>query len=186
VKLWIAAALLLLAACSPKGDLYVVRTSQGEIEVEVFRDWAPNGAARFLELVNARYYDGARFFRVLPNFVAQVGLAGDPAVTAQWVDKTIPDDPKKESNRRGTLCFAKSGRPNSASTQIFINKVDNQRLDEMGFVPFGRVVRGLEVVDRLYHRYGESPNQGRIIAEGNTYLQKDFPQLDYIVSISPD
>ena len=155
-----------------------------QIEVEVFRSWAPNGAARFLELANARYYDGARFFRVVPGFVVQFGLAADPALNAAWKDKTIPDDPKKESNRRGTLCFAKTAMPGSATTQIFINLADNARLDGMNFTPFGRVIRGMEIVDAIHAGYGQSPDQGRITAEGNAYLQKDFPKLDFIVSIS--
>lgn len=160
-------------------------TSAGEFTVEVNRAWAPRGADRFYNLVRHGFYDGTRFFRVLDGFVAQFGISGDPAVTRAWEGETIPDDPVERSNERGTLTFATSG-PNSRTTQLFINLADNPRLDGMGFAPIGRVVEGMSVVDDLYAGHGEGaprgegPAQGRIEAEGNAYLEEEFPELDYI------
>jgi peptidyl-prolyl cis-trans isomerase A (cyclophilin A) len=168
-------------------DVFRVRfeTSKGTFVVEVHRAWAPQGADRFYNLVKNGYYDGVRFFRVLEGFVAQFGIHGDPRVNAAWRGKAIPDDPVVESNVRGTLSFAMAG-PHTRTTQVFINLGDNARLDGMGFAPFGRVVEGMEVVDALYAGYGEGaprgagPNQARIQAEGNAYLDREFPQLDYV------
>lgn len=161
-------------------------TSQGDFVIEVTRSWSPNGADRFYNLVKSGFYDEARFFRVLDGFMAQFGINGDPAVQAKWRDANIPDDPVVESNQRGYVTFAKTGLPNSRSTQVFINFADNRNLDEMGFSPFGKVVEGMDVVDKLYSGYGEGapqgfgPDQGRIQEEGNAYLKRDFPKLDYI------
>jgi peptidyl-prolyl cis-trans isomerase A (cyclophilin A) len=154
-------------------------TSRGPVVIEVTRADAPVGADRFYNLVKAHYLDGARFFRVIPGFMAQFGLAGDPAVSKTW-DVPIQDDPVKASNVRGALTFAATGAPNSRSTQLFINFGDNSRLDSQRFAPFGKVVSGMENVDQIYSGYGESPDQGRIEAEGNAYLDKEFPRLDYI------
>jgi peptidyl-prolyl cis-trans isomerase A (cyclophilin A) len=167
---------------------YQVRfqTSKGDFVVEVHRDWAPNGADRFYNLVSNGFYDGVRFFRVIPGFMAQFGVNGDPQVSARWRNATILDDPVVGSNTRGTLSFAATGRPNSRTTQVFINFGDNANLDGMGFAPFGEVVDGMDVVDQLYSGYGEGapngqgPDQNRVQAQGNEYLQSDFPQLDYI------
>ena len=161
-------------------------TSKGEFVIEVQREWAPEGADRFYNLVKNGFYDGVRFFRVLNGFVAQFGIHGDPKVAATWRDERIPDDPVRQSNTRGFVTFATAG-PNTRTTQVFINYGDNSRLDGMGFAPFGRVVLGMEVVDALYAGYGEGPprgqgpNQGRIQAEGNAYLESEFPQLDSVV-----
>jgi len=155
-------------------------TSAGVFEVEVHADWAPNGADRFYNLVKNGYYDGCRFFRVVPGFMVQFGINGDPATQRTWVDATIPDEPVKQGNTRGFITFAKSGAPNSRTTQVFINFKDNSFLNRQGFSPFGRVIGGMEVVDKIYSGYGEQPEQGRIQAEGNTYLTKAFPKLDYI------
>jgi len=162
-------------------NVYQVKfeTSEGDFVVEVHRDWAPIGADRFRELVQAKYYDGARFFRVLPGFVAQFGLAADPAVTRKWRSTPLRDDPVKASNTIGTIVYATAG-PNTRTTQLFINLADNKRLDSDGFAPFGRVVQGMGVVTRLYGGYGERPNQGRIEQQGNAYLMQEFPGLDYI------
>lgn len=164
-------------------DNYKLRlnTSKGDIVFEINRDWAPKGADRLHELVTNGFYDQARFFRVVPNFVVQFGLAGDPAVTGQWMGKRLGDDPVTQSNKRGTLTFATSG-PNSRTTQMFINLNDNTFLDKQGFSPVGAVVEGMDIVDSLYSGYGEQPNQSFIHQQGNQYLEKSFPKLDYIQS----
>ena len=155
-------------------------TSKGEFIVEVHPSWAPKGAARFRELVESGFYDGCRFFRVVPDFVVQFGINGDPKVQAQWRDKTIEDDPVVRSNKRGYVTFATRG-PNTRTTQIFINLNDNSRLDEMGFVPFGAVVSGMSVVDSIESKYRQVADQGRIEAEGNAYLKENFPDMDYVI-----
>jgi peptidyl-prolyl cis-trans isomerase A (cyclophilin A) len=163
--------------------MYKVRldTSAGPIVIEVHRDWAPLGADRFYNLVKNGFYDGARFFRVLPGFMAQIGMNGDPAIQRVWGRANFNDDPVKQSNKRGFVTFAKTGAPNSRSTQFFINFVDNAFLDAQGFAPFGQVTSGMEAADKLYS-YGKCnvPDQGQITAEGNAYLQKEYPKLDFI------
>ncbi|MFQ5688693.1 MAG: peptidylprolyl isomerase [Gemmatimonadota bacterium] len=160
-------------------------TSGGDFVVRVHGEWAPHGADRFYNLARNGFYDGTRFFRVLEGFVAQFGISGDPGLSAVWRDARIPDDPVRESNLRGRLTFATAG-PNTRTTQVFINYADNSQLDGMGFAPFGEVVKGMEVVDGLYGGYGEGapqghgPDQGRIQAEGNEYLEDGFPELDFI------
>jgi peptidyl-prolyl cis-trans isomerase A (cyclophilin A) len=160
-------------------------TSKGVFVVEVRRDNAPRGADRFYNLVKNGFFDDARFFRVISDFMVQFGINGDPAVSAQWRTATIQDDPVKQSNKRGFITFATSG-PNSRTSQVFINFGDNARLDQMGFAPFGQVATGMNVVDQLYAGYGEGapngrgPNQGRVQSEGNAYLTKDFANMDYI------
>jgi len=161
-------------------------TSKGPVVIDVHRDWSPIGADRFYNLVKNGFYDDTRFFRVLDGFMAQIGINGNPSVQSSWRSATIQDDPVKESNKRGFVTFAKSGAPNSRSTQIFVNYRDNTNLDKQGFAPFGQVTSGMDVVDKLYSGYGEGapsgrgPEQGRIQAEGNAYLVKDFPKLDYV------
>lgn len=157
----------------------LLETSEGPVTITVDRSLAPNGAQRFYELVKARYYDGARFYRVVPGFVVQWGAASNPAVTKKY-DVTIPDDPVKASNTRGTVSFAATSQPNSRSTHLFINLGDNAKLDGMGFAPIGRVTSGMENVDKIYPLYGEEPNQDLIADQGNAYLEKNFPHLDYI------
>ena len=160
-------------------------TSKGDVVIEVHRDWAPLGAERFYNLVRSGYFDGVRFFRVIPGFMAQFGIHGDPQVSAAWRDATIPDDPVRQHNTRGTVSFATAG-PGTRTTQLFINYADNNRLDGMGFSPFGQVVEGMMVVDRLHGGYGEGapsgrgPDQSTIQALGNAYLEREFPQLDYV------
>ena len=154
-------------------------TSGGVFVVEVTRAWAPKGADRFYNLVKYGYFDGARFFRVVPNFIVQFGIHADPKINAVWREANITDDPVTQSNRRGSLTFATSG-PNTRTTQLFINFRDNAGLDARGFAPFGQVVSGLEVVDKINAEYGEQPNQGLIQSQGNAYLMKSFPRLDYI------
>ncbi len=165
---------------APDANTFRVRfnTSKGPFVVEVHRDWAPLGAQRFEELVKAGYFNGARFFRVVPNFVVQFGLAGDPAVTKKW-DRPIKDDPVAQTNRVGSVVFATAG-PNTRTTQLFINLRSNQFLDDQGFAPFGMVVEGMDVVQSIYPGYGENPDQGQITTRGNAYLNAAFPKLDYI------
>lgn len=157
-------------------------TSTGDFVIEVHRDWAPVGADRFYNLARSGYFDDVRFFRVLDGFMAQFGIHGEPAVAARWRAQQIPDDPVKQSNTRGMLSFATAGA-NTRTTQLFINFVDNRRLDASGFAPLGQVIEGMEIVDRLHSAYGEgprAPDQGRIQTQGNAYLKQDFPRLDYI------
>jgi peptidyl-prolyl cis-trans isomerase A (cyclophilin A) len=161
-------------------------TSRGDFVVEVYRDWSPYGADRFYYLIKNGFYNNVRFFRVVAGFMAQFGYHGDPQVTSVWSEMNFPDDPVKQSNLRGNVTFAKRGVPNSRTTNIFINLVDNAYLDQMGFSPIGKVVEGMAVVDQLYSGYGDGPpqgngpEQGRIAQEGNEYLNKNFPNLDYI------
>jgi peptidyl-prolyl cis-trans isomerase A (cyclophilin A) len=178
-------SLVFLAACShapqaPAIFRVVFTTSKGPFTVEVHRDWAPNGADHFYELVKSGFFDQNHFFRIVPNFIVQWGIQGDPAVQAKWRDKTIPDDPVMQSNRRGTITFAKTSEANSRATQLFINLGNNPALDAMGFAPFGQVISGLNVVESLYSGYGETPDQNQIQGQGNAYLQSQFPMLDYI------
>jgi peptidyl-prolyl cis-trans isomerase A (cyclophilin A) len=156
-----------------------IDTSRGPVVIEVTRADAPIGADRFYNLVKAKYFDGARFFRVLPGFMAQFGIAADPALTKTW-DVPIQDDPVKTSNVRGTLTFAATAAADSRTTQMFINFADNSRLDSQRFAPIGKVVSGMENVDQIYSGDRENPDQSRIEAEGNAYLEKEFPHLDYI------
>ena len=157
-------------------------TSAGPIVIEVHRDWAPLGADRFYNLVKNGFYDGTRFFRVLPGFMAQIGMNGDPAIQKAWGRANFNDDPVKQSNKRGYVTFAKTSAPNSRSAQVFINFVDNAFLDPQGFAPFGQIVTGMDVVDKLYTGYGRDnvPDQGRITSEGNAYLNKEYAKLDYV------
>ncbi len=168
-----------------------VATTAGDFTMEVHRDWAPIGADRFYNLVRAGFYDNSRFYRVIANRFAQFGIAGDPRTAAVWRSETIADDPVKESNVRGTFAYAMTG-PNARTTQIYINTVDQSgppyNQDRQGFAPFGRVVEGMDVVDKLYSGYGETAGggmrggkQGRIFEEGNAHLDRDFPKLDKLL-----
>jgi len=177
----------LLQGCSsekpgPAQYKVLLQTSRGDVTIEVIRDWAPRGADRFYTLVKDGFYDGAEFFRVIRSpepFMAQFGINGDPKVTEKWANSNLQDDPVTQHNTRGMVSFATAG-PNTRTTQLFINYGDNSRLDATGFSPFGRVMSGMEVVDQFYADYGEDPDQSRIESEGNTYLKKEFPKLDYI------
>ena len=161
-------------------------TSVGAFVVEVTRAWAPNGADRFFNLVKNGFYTDARFFRAIPNFMVQFGIHADPAVSAVWRNAQIPPDPVKQSNKRGYLTYAMGASPSTRTTQVFINFRDNSNLDSMGFAPIGQVSEGMDVVDKISTVYGEGaprgkgPEQGRIQSEGNAYLIKSFPKLDYI------
>jgi peptidyl-prolyl cis-trans isomerase A (cyclophilin A) len=155
-------------------------TSAGVFVIEVHADWAPKGADRFYNLVKNGFYDNCRFFRVMPNFMVQFGINGDPAIQRNWQNATITDEAVKQGNTRGYVSFAKSELPNSRTTQVFINFKDNSGLNRQSFAPFGKVISGMEVVDKIYSGYGQTPQQPRIQAEGNAYLTKNFPKLDYI------
>ena len=154
-------------------------SSAGPFVVEVHRAWAPNAADHFYTLVKNGFYDEARFFRVVPNFMVQFGINADPAVQAKFKN-SIQDDPVKESNKRGYVTFAQTSAPNSRSTQIFVNFKDNGFLDSQRFAPFGQVTSGMDAVDKITAEYGEKPNQGSIQAEGNKYLKASFPKMDYV------
>ena len=178
-----------LTATAPETFEAQFDTTKGKFTIEVTRSLAPNGADRFYNLVKAGYFTDIAFFRVIPGFMCQFGIHGDPAVSAKWRDANITDDPVKGSNTRGTITFATAG-PNTRTTQLFINFGNNTFLDGQGFSPFGRVIEGMDVVDKINSEYGEGapngngPDQSRIQAEGNAYLKKDFPDLDYIKSAS--
>ncbi|HSA54859.1 MAG TPA: peptidylprolyl isomerase [Gemmatimonadaceae bacterium] len=163
-------------------DVFRVRfeTSRGSFVVEARRAWSPNGVDRFHQLVSSGFYDNNRFFRVVPGFIVQFGMHGDPEVNRSWDALTIPDDPVVQQNRRGTVTFAKPDAPNARTTHLFINYADNLSLDAMGFSPIGTVVEGMSVVDNIFPGYEQRPQQPLIAAEGNEYLQREFPDLDFI------
>jgi cyclophilin family peptidyl-prolyl cis-trans isomerase len=163
-----------------------LETTQGGIVIEVKREWAPRGADHFHGLVTSGFYDGVKFHRVLKQFIAQFGINGDPKINELYSRLTIPDDPVKQKNRRGTVTFAKVG-PNSRTTEVFINLRDNTMLDSTGFAPFGRVVEGMDVAAKLAYVYGESSARGgggpdpvKIAQQGNRYLENQYPRLDAI------
>jgi peptidyl-prolyl cis-trans isomerase A (cyclophilin A) len=159
-------------------------TTKGDMLIDVTRAWAPNGADRFYNLVQAGFYDDVAVFRVIGGFMAQLGISNDPKVSNVWRTAKIQDDPVKESNKPGYLTFAMAG-PNTRTTQIFFNFVDNSRLDGMGFAPFGKL-RDLDVLNKLYAGYGEGaprgrgPHQGLLQSKGGPYLKDKFPMLDYV------
>lgn len=209
LALWIGSvAVISLASCRSLGggghpdpnlavpDSFVVRfeTSRGAVDVMARKSWAPNGVDRFYTLVSNRYYDEARFFRVVKGFVAQFGLSATPAVTQAWRVRAIADEPVKHGNTRGTISYARGG-PGTRTTQLFFNLVDNARLDTantFGFPPIGEVVAGMSAVDSLYSGYGNAaprtgatatasgPQQDSITAQGNAYLRRGWPKLDYV------
>lgn len=178
-----------LTAKAPETFKAQFETTKGKFTVEVTRSQAPNGADRFYNLVRSGYFTDIAFFRVIAGFMGQFGIHGDPKVSTAWRSARITDDPVKSGNKRGAITFAMAG-PNTRTTQLFINLADNDRLDGMGFPSFGKVTEGMDVVDKLNSEYGEGapqgrgPAQGRIQAEGNAYLKKDFPNLDYIKSVT--
>jgi peptidyl-prolyl cis-trans isomerase A (cyclophilin A) len=169
----------LLTAKAPADFKVRFTTTAGDFVVEVHRDWAPLGADRFYNLVRHGYFTNASFFRVVPNFVVQFGLNASPAVNKVWEDAKIQDDPVKQTNSRSRLVFATAG-PGTRTTQLFINFGDNGRLDGMGFAPFGEVIEGMDVVDKIYPGYGEQPNQDLITSQGDAYISKNFPNIDKI------
>ena len=170
-------------ARSPDTFRVAVETSKGTFTIAVQRALAPRGADRFFELVTAGYFTDVRFFRVVPGFIVQFGMHGDPAVNERWEKAILPDEPGRISNARGTVAFASAG-PNTRTVQLFVNTADNGRkLDgQRLFAPIGSVIEGMDVVDKLNNEYGEEPNPSRIASKGNVYLQRWFPALDYIKS----
>ncbi len=176
----------LLKAKAPEVYKATFTTTKGDVVIEVHRDWAPNGADRFYNLVRNGFFNDASFFRAIQGFMVQFGISAYPAVSKAWQGANIKDDPVKQSNKRGYVSFAATGAPNSRGTQLFINLVDNSRLDPSGFAPIGMVVEGMDVVDKFYTGYGEGapggagPDQAKITAQGKAYLDKGYPQLDSI------
>ena len=160
-------------------------TTKGNFTIEVDKSWAPRGAIRFYNLVKNGYYNDSRVFRVLPGFMAQFGIKGIPDIDVAWRGARIVDDVRQQTNERGYVSYA-AGGANTRTTQVFINLGDNKALDQAGFAPFGKVINGLGVIEKLYDGYGDGapkgngPEQNKIYAEGNAYLLKSFPKLDYI------
>lgn len=178
------------ATRAPATVIADVETSRGAFTIELTREWAPNGVDRFYNLARAGYFDDSRFFRVIPYFIAQFGIAGDPAVANRWSTRHIRPDSVREHNVRGAVTFAQF-KPTDRTTNVFINRRDNPNLDSLGFAPIGRVVEGMEVVDSLYSGYGDYPgapapvgNPKRLYGESNRYLDEKFPKLDRIVKIT--
>ena len=167
-----------------------VETSRGTFTLELIREWAPKGVDRFYNLARAGYYDDSRFYRVIAGFIAQFGIAGDPAIARAWSQRRLPADPAREHNVRGSISFAQY-KPTDRATNVFINLRDNPELDTLKFVPIGRVVKGMEVVDSLYSYYGEFPsadeplgNPKRLARESNKYLDEKFPSLDHVIRVT--
>jgi cyclophilin family peptidyl-prolyl cis-trans isomerase len=170
-------------------DIFKVRfeTSKGSFVIEAHREWAPRGVDRFYNLVRTGFFDNSRLFRIRAGYIAQFGIPGDPEVAAVWRHQAIPDDSVRQSNIRGFIGYAMTG-PNTRTTQLYINLSDNSRLDRDGFAPFGKVVEGMEIVDRIYAGYGEDAGggmrggkQGKIFEGGNAYMDREFPNLDRLV-----
>ena len=195
LRLAATACVALAAACGDKPDTangapitapdsfrVAFETTRGTFVVEALRPWAPNGADRFYALARSGFFYDNRFFRVVPGFVAQFGINTEKKVNEHWDDIPLPDDPPHGTNSRGTIVFTSQG-PATRSHQMFVNLGDNARLDRQGFVPFGRVVEGMAVVDSIYGGYGEAPVQQLIQTLGNSYLVRMFPKLDYIKSV---
>jgi peptidyl-prolyl cis-trans isomerase A (cyclophilin A) len=189
----LVAALVAVTACAdrsapppavgPTPDTFHVAlaTSKGNVVVAVYKSWSPHGADRFYRLVSEGFFDEQRFFRVIPQYIAQFGASADPKKNDRWDDDKIPDDPRTQSNSRGTLSFAAEA-PNTRSHQLFFNLKDNPKLDPQGFVPIGRVVEGMGVLDSLYDEYGDTPKYRLVATLGNEYLHRMFPRMDYIKS----
>lgn len=164
-------------------------TTKGVFVVQSTRDWAPNGSDRLYNLVRVGYFNDVAFYRAVDKFIIQFGVYGDPEINALWSEAVIRDDPSGQPNRRGTIAFAQEG-PNSRTTQLFVNLSDNDELNDTGFVPVGEVIEGMDVVDSLYTGYGELHPKGQgprpflLGRLGNTYLKRQFPELDYILNAS--
>lgn len=190
-RLALHAALLAAIACgrdrppevvagpAPDSFRVALSTSKGDVVVAIYKSWSPHGAERFYQLVSDGFFDDQRFFRVIPQYIAQFGASADPRRNDRWDDAKIPDDPRTQTNARGTLSFAAEA-PNTRSHQLFFNLKDNPKLDPQGFVPIGRVVEGMSVLDALYDDYGDTPKYRLVATLGNEYLHRMFPRMDYI------
>lgn len=161
-------------------------TTQGDVVAEFYREWAPQGVDRVYNLVKQNYFTDMRLFRVVPDFVVQFGIHGDPEVMAKWMNAKLMDDPVKQTNAPGTLTFAKTGAPNSRGTQLFINFGNNAFLDSQGFAPIGKVVEGMDVAKQFYSEYRDQPTnlQGQMFVAGNPFIDERFPELDSITKAS--
>jgi peptidyl-prolyl cis-trans isomerase A (cyclophilin A) len=168
-----------VAGPAPDSFRVALSTSKGDVVVAVYKAWSPHGADRFYQLVSSDFFDDQRFFRVIPQYIAQFGASADPKQNDRWDDAKIPDDPRTQSNTRGTLSFAAEA-PNTRSHQLFFNLKDNPKLDPQNFVPIGRVVEGMAVLDALYDDYGDTPKYRLVATLGNEYLHRMFPRMDYI------
>ncbi|HXI29343.1 MAG TPA: peptidylprolyl isomerase [Vicinamibacterales bacterium] len=179
--------LALLERSAPERYSVRLDTTKGAIVIAVHRDWAPRGAERFHELVTSRYFDDSRFFRVVKGQWAQFGIAADPKVATAWRTRTLPDDPRGQSNTRGRVAFA-FAVPDGRTTQVYISLRDNSYQDEQGFVPFGEVAQGMDVADALNSEYGETAGGGiragrqqPLFDGGNAFLDREFPRLDRLL-----
>jgi cyclophilin family peptidyl-prolyl cis-trans isomerase len=168
-----------VAGPAPDSFRVALSTSKGDVVVAIYKAWSPHGADRFYQLVSEGFFDDQRFFRVIPQYIAQFGASADPKKNARWDDAKIPDDPRTQSNSRGTLSFAAEA-PNTRSHQLFFNLKDNPKLDPQNFVPIGRVVDGMAALDALYDDYGDTPKYRLVATLGNEYLHRMFPRMDYI------
>jgi peptidyl-prolyl cis-trans isomerase A (cyclophilin A) len=168
-----------VAGPAPDSFRVTLSTSKGDVVVAIYKAWSPHGADRFYQLVSEGFFDDQRFFRVIPQYIAQFGASADPKKNDRWDDAKIPDDPRTQSNTRGTLSFAAEA-PNTRSHQLFFNLKDNPKLDPQNFVPIGRVVEGMSVLDALYDDYGDTPKYRLVATLGNEYLHRMFPRMDYI------
>jgi len=168
-----------VAGPAPDSFRVALSTSKGDVVVAIYKAWSPHGADRFYQLVSECFFDDQRFFRVIPQYIAQFGASADPKKNDRWDDDKIPDDPPTQSNARGTLSFAAEA-PNTRSHQLFFNLKDNPKLDPQGFVPIGRVIEGMKVLDSLYDEYGDTPKYRLVATLGNEYLHRMFPRMDYI------
>ena len=168
-----------VAGPAPDSFRVAFATNKGDVVVEVYKAWSPHGAERFYQLVSQGFFDDQRFFRVIPQYIAQFGASADPKQNDRWDDAKIPDDPRTQSNVRGTLSFAAEA-PNTRSHQLFFNLKDNPKLDPQNFIPIGRVVEGMPVLDALYDDYGDTPKYRLVATLGNEYMKRMFPRMDYI------
>jgi peptidyl-prolyl cis-trans isomerase A (cyclophilin A) len=170
-----------LTAKAPQLFTATFKTTKGTFQIEAHRTWAPKAAARFYNLVKSGFYDGVIFFRVVPRFVVQFGISPYPKVSTAWQNATITDDLPTVRNTRGSVTFASAG-PNTRTTQVFINLGNNTNLDQSGFAPFGAVISGMDIVDKLYSGYADTPtqHQGEMATQGNAWLNKNYPKLDSI------
>lgn len=175
----------LVVFCFSQTTKVTFQLKEGNVTLEVHREWAPIGVDRFLTLVKEGYYNENGFFRVVPNFVVQFGISGNPDTSRKWRNARIQDDPVKKSNLRGFVSYAMTSEKNSRTTQLFINLINNQRLDGLGFAPFAFIdSEGMKIIDKIYSGYGQRPSQDMIYTQGNNYLKQNFPNMSYLIKAS--